>query len=68
MPTDYAISKGAAVWKQIGATWWWTRTRGDINTVVCVQGEGKEHAIMPDLDFSCIRPVLWINLESVFLK
>lgn len=65
MPTDYAVQNGAWTNVDTGARWWWLRSPGyyqDCATFVSNVGS-------PGFDFVnavnyCVRPALWINLES----
>ena len=63
MPTAYAVQNGAYTDDDIGR--WCLRSPGnDQNNVINVDSEGLRDFYTADSDFVCIRPALWINLES----
>ena len=77
VPTDYAIQQGAYT---IGAYktaegkapgWWWLRSPG-INqlraAIVDYAGSAEFYSTSVDTDRGCVRPVLWINLDSAIFQ
>ena len=64
MPTDYAVQNGAYTDGDTGACLWWLRSPGrDQSKAVLVGTEGwrYNHEVY---GYACVRPALWINLES----
>ncbi len=66
-PTAYAVSKGAYRWDKNGCGWWWLRSPGNIQNFAAyvfhgggVSGDGR----YVDSTFGCVRPALWVNLDS----
>ena len=60
-PTEYAVKIGASV------SWWWLRSPGGPQAdaaIVSYFGSVFYDGRGVDLDYGCIRPALWINLES----
>ena len=65
--TDYAIAQGAYAKDKTGQCWWWLRSPGndrylaaDVNLYGSVHYDGDR----VDDDKTCVRPALWISLES----
>ena len=66
-PTKYAVANGAYVNNSNGNCWWWLRTPGiyQSNAVaVFYTGSICDYGDRVDLGCFCVRPALWINLES----
>lgn len=65
MPTDYAVQNGAWTNYNTGACWWWLRSPGNnrYNTPI-VLSDGSPGIYIVDISLGCVRPALWINLES----
>ena len=65
MPTDYAVQNGAYTNDDTGACWWWLRSPGDYQSnATAVHSGGSPGNRNVVIDSICIRPALWINLES----
>lgn len=65
MPTDYAVQNGAWTNDDTGACWWWLRSPGRSRcNATFVYSDGSPGYIYVNLDNNCVRPALWINLES----
>lgn len=63
-PTKYAESQGAYVNKKTGSTYWWLRSpASDQHSVTRVDTDGSRDEFV-GVAPACIRPALWINLES----
>lgn len=66
-PTSYAISNGAYQSRDTGNCWWWLRSSGfDRYRAASVYddgGGGDYYGRNVDLDYGCVRPALWINLD-----
>ena len=66
MPTDYAVQNGAYIDGDTRACSWWLRSPGvsyPLNATI-VDSDGSLHRNNVSIDFYCVRPALWINLES----
>ena len=66
-PTEYAVKNGAYRNKDNGNCWWWLRSPGfdsDIAASVDVGGWVSCLGDSVDGDDGCVRPALWIDLES----
>lgn len=66
-PTKYAIANGAYVNSDNGNCWWWLRSPGHFqDDAADVRSGGSVSYVGDDvhLDYSCVRPALWINLDS----
>ena len=70
-PTSYAVKKGAYTSgsnKTADGTasgWWWLRSPGSTQiTAVNVTSGGSLNGYYVSNDAGCVRPALWINLES----
>ena len=70
-PTAYAIGQGAWTSKSIEsldnmkAGWWWLRSPGRTqNYASIVYADGSLNNANADALSCCVRPALWINLES----
>ena len=65
MPTDYAVQNGAYTNDDTGACSWWLRSPGlDQNFAAIVRRDGSPGSSSVYHDNDCVRPALWINLES----
>lgn len=72
VPTAYAIANGARAsnrYEKDGAAtyWWWLRSRGYgqfLATFVDLDGSVYYCGFGADYDRGCVRPALWINLDS----
>ena len=65
--TAYAKSQGAYTGSSNGNCWWWLRSPGYYgNYAAYVKTGGSVHCTGDDVrnDTHCVRPALWINLES----
>ena len=65
-PTAYAVAKGAYVGDS-GNCWWWLRSPGDNRvhaTGVSIGGLVSCYGGSVGSDNGCVRPALWINLDS----
>lgn len=62
-PTAYAVSQGA--YKDVDGCWWWLRSP-DLYVAAGVHYDGSviEKGGSGDIEGCCVRPALWINLES----
>ena len=70
-PTAYAIKQGASTSSSnktadgAATGWWWLRSPGDGQRgAASVYGDGSLGIHGVGLDSGCVRPALWINLES----
>ena len=69
-PTAYAINQGASTdfYKTAdgqAAGWWWLRSPGGFqDTAAHVDNAGALNIGRVDLDGGCVRPALWVNLNS----
>ena len=70
-PTAYAIKQGASTSSSnqtaVGSSagWWWLRSPGSVQlSAANVRLGGSLNSISVDLDGGCVRPALWISLES----
>jgi len=69
-PTQYAIANGAYVDGQ-GACWWWLRSpgyRSDFAAEVSSDGYVYSYGYGVDDATDCVRPALYLNLESDIFK
>ena len=69
-PTAYAIKQGAStndhtIADDAAAGWWWLRSPGSRqNYAASVYYSGSLSSYYVNLTSGCVRPALWINLES----
>ncbi len=66
-PTEYAVANGAYVSSNNGNCWWWLRSPGNTqNYAARVHTDGSViyGGDYVNYDFDCVRPALWINLDS----
>ena len=66
-PTEYVVAGGAYVNSSNGNCWWWLRSPGDRQdnaAYVRSGGDVSEHGSNVFIDFSAVRPALWIDLNS----
>lgn len=70
-PTAYAIKQGAFTYSShktadgAAAGWWWLRSPGDYQSdAVLVSPVGSLDRYGVSGDGACVRPALWINLET----
>ena len=66
-PTEYAIANGAYVNSDNGNCWWWLRSPGDdryFAALVLSDGLVYYSGNSVHDDLGCVRPALWINLDS----
>ena len=69
-PTAYAIEQGASTYSSetadgSAAGWWWLRSPGDYqNFAARVNPDGSLRSRNVHYVHGCVRPALWINLES----
>ncbi len=64
-PTEYAQSQGAYVDEDTGGTSWWLRTTDEVSfEAAYVSGGPSDRNCLSYLSKGCIRPALWVNLES----
>ena len=62
-PTEYAAANGAFAAQ--GDGWWWLRSPGFIQLFVArVSEDGSIYSDFADCASGCVRPALWVNLES----
>ena len=62
-PTPYAENQGAYV--NEGSCYWWLRSPGDYQDYAgCVSSSGDRFDYDVNYDYDCVRPALWINLDS----
>ena len=65
MPTDYAVQNGTWTRGDTGACWWWLRSPGDYQRCAAgVHSDGSPGYNYVYYGICCVRPALWINLES----
>ena len=69
MPTDYAYKRGAfrsySTQNNSVAGGWWLRSSGYYQrNAAGVTDDGASRSIHVDNYMMCIRPALWVNLES----
>ena len=65
MPTAYAVQNGAYKKDDTGACWWWLRSPGNYQySATRVYSGGSPGIDYVRRDDECVRPALWINLES----
>ncbi len=63
-PTRYAEGRGAYTYSSANY-WWWLRSPGPSSSLACiVRGGGAHHYFNVDNSSGCVRPALWINLDS----
>ena len=74
-PTDYAVSRGAfsnydyKTESGAEAGWWWLRSPGRYQYgASCVHCYGMLFSERVDHEYGCVRPALWIDLESEIFK
>ena len=64
-PTAYAKQAGAWTDSQSEAGWWWIRSPGFLpNFAARVFSNGSLRYLNVSYPSGCIRPALWIDLES----
>ncbi len=70
-PTAYAIKQGAYTSSSnktaegTASGWWWLRSPGyDRGVAACVHDDGSLYGYDVNDGSGCVRPALWINLES----
>lgn len=69
--TKFAKENGADVHYQTKGCTWWLRSSGDYNdndglyAVVEHDGKFSEYGELPDVVWICVRPAVWITLESL---
>ena len=72
-PTAYAIKQGASTSSSsshkiadgVAAGWWWLRSSGNSqSSAAYVSYGGSLSSDYVSYDYVCVRPALWINLES----
>ena len=63
-PTDYAIAQGAFTSDEGNCTWWLRLPRANQDIAAKVRADGSYDGGSVYFDDICIRPALWINLES----
>lgn len=66
-PTEYAVANGADVDSDNGNCWWWLRSPGyfqDRAAPVRSDGSVECRGFLVYSDDVCVRPALWINLDS----
>ncbi|MDO4960670.1 MAG: DUF6273 domain-containing protein [Eubacteriales bacterium] len=62
-PAAYAVARGA--YESFGNCWWWLRSPGgDSKYAADVLSDGSVSYTDVNNDRGCVRPALWINLES----
>ena len=70
-PTEYAKSQGAYIDENTGGGEWWLRSPGhpEYGGKAVVSGDGSIiHSDSFNQDSDCIRPALWINLDSAIFE
>ena len=74
-PTAYAENNGAITNGSYqtadgaAAGWWWLRSPGDRqHNAARVDGAGSLYYYYVNYDHGCVRPALWVNLESDFFR
>ena len=66
-PTAYAVENGAGAYSNSSNCWWWLRSPGNYQNRaarVDIGGSVSSNGIYVDYNFDCVRPALWVNLES----
>ena len=64
-PTAYAIAQGASVSSSDGNGWWWLRSPGFTpSQATCVGNDGAHYSESLSEESGCVRPALWLNLDS----
>ena len=63
-PTDYAIAQGAFTSDEGNCTWWLRLPRANQDIAAKVRADGSYDGGSVYFDDICIRPALWVNLES----
>ncbi len=70
-PTAYALKQGASTSSSYktadgsAAGWWWLRSPGNYQSdAAYVSTDGSLSRNFVDTVYACVRPALWINLES----
>ena len=72
-PTAYAKAQGASPAKDCktasgkASCLWWLRSPGDYSycaAYVYCDGSGRANGSLVNFDINCVRPALWIDLES----
>ena len=67
-PTAYAKAQGAYAGSSTGSGWWWLRSPGgNQGSAADVSRVGTRFSSDVDLASGCIRPALWVNLDSGIL-
>ena len=74
-PSNYALKRGSHTSSRdktesgAEAGWWWLRSPGfSQNSAACVFTGGSLVDINVHIGYGCVRPVLWIDLESGIFK
>ena len=64
-PTAYAKKRGAYTNRDSKSGWWWLRSPGNGQSVAAgVSSGGSLSYFNVDRSSVCVRPALWVNLES----
>lgn len=66
IPTDYAVGNGA-YGSSYRYCWWWLRSPGDNQdraALINHDGEVCFYGFAVDYNHACVRPAMWINLDS----
>ena len=64
-PTAYAKAQGAYAGSSTGNGWWWLRSPGfNRRSATYVSNDGSRSSYYVSDDSGCIRPALWVNLNS----
>ena len=64
IPTGYAVQNGAYRDDDTGVCYWWLRSPGSFQNGATDVKSGGLSSVGVTHDRSCIRPALWVNLES----
>ena len=64
IPTCYAVQNGAYRDDDTGVCYWWLRSPGSFQNGATDVKSGGSSSVGVTHDRSCIRPALWVNLES----
>ena len=64
-PTAYAVKQGASTYSSTKTAGWWLRSPGRaLYSAAHVKADGSLGDYNVSLSFDCVRPALWIDLES----